>query len=136
MKEEVSLIDRKAGFPTGMPPQSNDSPWEEERQLLPDGWSPIPSSLQFPPISSTTGPTREGTLTQHPKGSARFGWPVEEGKESPSKDGPTPAVRARGCALAGTSGGSAWSLLPDQPALSFLCGRDRDLQRIKAANTQ
>lgn len=49
IKEEVRLIEWKAGLLTGMLPWSNDSPWEEDRHLLPDGPSPIPSNLQFAP---------------------------------------------------------------------------------------
>lgn len=119
-----------------MPPQTNDSPWEEERQLLPARWLLTLSNLQFPPIPSTAGAAREGTLAQCPKGSARFVWLVEEREEGPFEDGTVLAVQAWGCALARVSRGSARSLLPDQPALSFLCSWDRDLQRIKAAKTQ
>lgn len=121
MKEVVSLIDWKSGLPAGMPPQSNDSPWEEERQLLPAQWLLILSNLQFPPTSSTAGPAREGTLALCPTGSARFVWLVEEREESSSENGTVLAVQAWGCALARVSRGSARSLLPDQPALSFLC---------------
>lgn len=136
VKEVVSLIDWKSGLPAGMPPQSNDSSWEEERQLLPARWLLILSNLQFSHISSTAGPAREETLAQCPKGSARFVWLVQEREESPSEDGSVLAVQTRGCALARVSRGSARFLLPDQPALSFLCSWDRDFQRIKAANTQ
>lgn len=101
VKEEVNLIDWKAGLLTGMPPWSNDSLWEEERQLLPNGWSPTLSNLQFAPPSPAAM-----------------------------------AVQAQGRALTGTSGISARSLLPDQPALSFLFSSDGGLQRIKVADTQ
>lgn len=77
-----------------MLPWSNDSHWEEASQLLPNGRSPIPSSLQFCPISSTAGPTGEGTLVQHPKGVPDLAGKVEEGKESPGEDGFMLAVRA------------------------------------------
>lgn len=46
------LTDWKSGLPTGVLPWSNDFPGEE-RQLLPDGWSPIPSNCKFPPTSSS-----------------------------------------------------------------------------------
>lgn len=95
MKEVVSLIDWKYGLPAGMPPQSNDSSWDKERQLLPAPWLLIPSNLQFPLISSTAGPAGEGTLAQCPlEGSARFVWLVEEREESPSEDGTVLAVQA------------------------------------------
>lgn len=95
-----------------------------------------------PPISSSPwslaplGWPGRGPSLSTPRGVLDLAGQVEEEKESPGEDGPMLAVRARGCSLAGASGGSAWSHLLDQPALSFLCVRDRDLQRIKAGNTQ
>jgi len=136
MKEEVSLAGLKAGWPAGMLAWSNDSPWEEERRLclMDSHLSPaIPSS---PLISSMAGLPREQTLAQRPKGSVGFGQLVKEGKESPGEYGHVLAVWAQGCALPRTSRGSDRSHLPDQPALPFLCGSDRGLQKIKAADTQ
>lgn len=95
-------------------------------------WSPVPPWSPAPLSWPGRGESRSA-----PQEECQF-WLAgrEREKESPGQEGPVPALRAWGCSLAGTRGGSAQSLLPDQPAPSFLCNSDRALQKIKAAKIQ
>lgn len=96
---------------------------------------PLPPISNSPGSPAPLGRPGRGSSLSTPRRVLDLAGQVEEEKESPGEDGPMLAVWAWGCSVAGASGGSAWSLLLDQPALSFLCVRDRDLQRIKAGNT-
>lgn len=132
VKEEIRLIDLKAGLPTETLAQSND--------FCLMNACPSPPLRGFPPISST------GQAGRGPSGIAQGGcWIfqlVDKGKESPARTGPSP-----GAGL-GTHVG-AWqepeegnhqrmlSCVPSLgPAIPFLPLQLRQSsQRRKAANT-
>lgn len=119
------MTDQKTVLATGMPSQSNDSPWQEERQLLPEGQSPILSDLQFPPdLQHRCADQGEVNLAQHPKESASFGWLVERGGRK------APARRAL-CQLCG-HGDALWQELEEDQLSPF----SRTSQPLPSSATQ